>query len=424
MSSHIHVETSSDTPTIYIESIGGNLRIKGREGAQIVVRSDYDGVPITTTDDGEDAVRLSAFSGDCRLEAPPNASVKVGAIGGDADIKSLEGEIALERVGGNLRLRKVGPVHVANVGGDLKAKKVFGELIVEKTGGNAIALEIEGNLEIGKAGGDIVVARVEGDVAAKAGGNAKVRSAPEPGQVYRVDAGGDISCYLPADVSAAVKVSSRARTIKVRGWDIPHPTEDQDVHQFTLGAGEAELELNAGGNIALRAQSPAEEAASPFEYEFDFDFGPDFQMEFDSDFGPFLSAWPQELSVRIQEKVQRAMRVAEEKVAEALRHAEERIARAEEQAERMGERQERRQERRHRHRAKGRAGVYTSAQAGAAPGAEFAWTVQAPPPPPAPPKAPKAPQVSDEERMAVLRMVEEGKISVEQAEKLLQALSK
>jgi hypothetical protein len=43
-----------------------------------------------------------------------------------------------------------------------------------------------------------------------------------------------------------------------------------------------------------------------------------------------------------------------------------------------------------------------------------------PPPPPAP--KPKPNPASAEERLMVLRMVEEGKISVEQAEKLLAAM--
>ena len=55
----------------------------------------------------------------------------------------------------------------------------------------------------------------------------------------------------------------------------------------------------------------------------------------------------------------------------------------------------------------------------------------APPAPPIPPAAPKAPAppkpkrtpATDEERMLILRMVEQGKLSVEQAEKLLLALS-
>mgnify|MGYP003383801076 CR=1 FL=1 len=45
-----------------------------------------------------------------------------------------------------------------------------------------------------------------------------------------------------------------------------------------------------------------------------------------------------------------------------------------------------------------------------------------PPAPPVPPKPKRAP-ATDEERMMILRMVEQGKISVEQAEKLLAALT-
>lgn len=424
MSKQINIATTGESPTIYIDSVGGNLRIKGHETNEISVRGEYDGVPISSTELEEDVVRLSSFGGDCRLDAPHNASIKVGTIGGDAEIKSLSGEITLERVGGNLRLRKVGTLQGTTIGGDLKAKKVHGDFFVEKTGGNAEVVDVEGNVEIGKAGGDIHISRAASDVTAQAGGNATLRIALGAEQVCRVEAGGDIACYLPSDVSTEVKLKSGGRTIKLRGWDIPHPTEDQDVHQFTLGAGEAELELNAGGNIALRAQSPEEQAANAFEYEMDFDFGPDFQVEFDSDFGPFLSEWPQELSVRLQEKVQRVMGMAEQKIAEALRHAEERVSRAEEKASRMAERQARREQQRHRHRT--RAGAHAGAAAGTAPGTEYSWSFQTPvtPTPPTPPKAPKAPQVSDEERMAILRMVEEGKISVEQAEQLLSALSK
>ncbi len=51
----------------------------------------------------------------------------------------------------------------------------------------------------------------------------------------------------------------------------------------------------------------------------------------------------------------------------------------------------------------------------------YGW--QAPPPPPVPPVPPRRNPVSDEERMMILRMVEQGKISVEQAEKLLAAMN-
>jgi hypothetical protein len=52
-----------------------------------------------------------------------------------------------------------------------------------------------------------------------------------------------------------------------------------------------------------------------------------------------------------------------------------------------------------------------------------AWSFTMPPTAPRPPK-PQAPPVSEEERLMILRMVSEGKISVEQAEQLLAALSR
>jgi hypothetical protein len=54
------------------------------------------------------------------------------------------------------------------------------------------------------------------------------------------------------------------------------------------------------------------------------------------------------------------------------------------------------------------------------------WRGVQPPPPPRPPQPPrptKAPApVNDEERRMILRMVSEGKVSVEQADQLLAAL--
>ncbi len=105
----------------------------------------------------------------------------------------------------------------------------------------------------------------------------------------------------------------------------------------------------------------------------------------------------EEIAGRVHEKVQTAMRRAEEKIAEASKEAERRAREAEKRMADMERRQQ-----------KGRPGAY--------------WGPPPPvPPAPKPPRA--APQASEEERLMVLRMVSEGKISVEQAEQLLAALN-
>lgn len=98
-----------------------------------------------------------------------------------------------------------------------------------------------------------------------------------------------------------------------------------------------------------------------------------------------------DLVLRIQDKVQAALSIAEVKIAEAMGQAEQSIKEAQERAAKSESQQRKQQQ---------------------------AWKVSAP----AKPAKPTTPPVSDEERLIILGMVDAGKISVEQAEQLLQAL--
>jgi hypothetical protein len=182
---------------------------------------------------------------------------------------------------------------------------------------------------------------------------------------------------------------------------------------IVLGAGEATLNLRAGNDITLAGLTFEE--LGDLLADMGVDFGADFGMraaefgqqlaaqiesqvgavakQIDEKFAQFGSG--EEFAAKLQERIAAALRKAEEKVTEAMRNAEMRAKEAEQRAA-EAERQ------------RGRGG-------------QWAGTWQAPPPP-KPPKPPKPP-VSEEERMMVLRMVSEGKLSVEEAEKLLAALN-
>ena len=98
-----------------------------------------------------------------------------------------------------------------------------------------------------------------------------------------------------------------------------------------------------------------------------------------------------EIAAKVQIQIQNVLRAAETKIAAATRRAEDQARAAERRAERQA-------------------------------GFRHGTGPIIPPVPPRPPQ-PKPPAgPTDEERMQVLRMLEEGKISVEQAEKLLAAM--
>lgn len=170
---------------------------------------------------------------------------------------------------------------------------------------------------------------------------------------------------------------------------------NQDVesrrHDFTLGEGGAAVEVRAGGDITL-TDRPAEPEpiAEELDRREDAWVAARDRRGHPSWSGGFgfdrTSAWADMISRRAQE----AARRAEQRVHRSMRRTEEQIRAA-------AERDMRR----------------VDMQAG------FGHPFQPPaPPPPPPPPSP----VTEQERLVVLQMLQDGKITVEQAEMLLAAL--
>jgi hypothetical protein len=251
---------------------------------------------------------------------------------------------------------------------------------------------------------DLSLFGVNGDIRADVGDSARLRLNPAPGQTYTVEAGGDIVCRVPAESSARFDLTCGGE-IRIRKLDAPDQRA-REAYAFTLGEGDAEVTLSAGGDIALSSRSAV--------WETDPTFGADFAAEMGLRMGELADQLTSQIQVqmeaatrqmdetlagmanneefasRVQAKVQQAMRTAEAKFEEAMRNTERRMQEAERRA---AEREARRRR-------------------------EPSWGRAAK----ASPKQPKRTPVREEERMAILRMVEEGKISVEQAEQLLAAL--
>ena len=356
------------------------------------------------------AISLGVMEVDVELNniGPLSASI----VRGDLEANNTHGPAQLQRVDGDAELNNVhGPCNAGRVGGDFEATNVHGPLEAN-AGGDLSAINVQGPLSA-QAGGDISVETVLGSVQINAGGDINLRLSTIAGPC-RAEAGGDLTCRIPTNSDVRVRLRAGGE-INTRKLD-EVPIFNGNNAEFTLGNGGTPIELVAGGDINLGTQAFGE------SFNFEFDFGGKSGDEIAAAASEFTRnlvsqvenglrsltrtldvklsnlGTSEEIAGKVQEKVQSAMRRAEEKITEASKEAERRARDAEK---RMAE-MERRQQ-------KGRPGVY------------WGTTPPAPPPPPRPPKA-KAP-ASEEERLMVLRMVSEGKISVEQAEQLLAALN-
>jgi hypothetical protein len=253
--------------------------------------------------------------------------------------------------------------------------------------GQLIAEQIAG--ELNAQGVSHISANVAGDVSitfASGLGPSNVKSS------------GDIVCRFAPDANATVHISSASSNISV---NMPGAgrTIEEGAYELKLGNGDVPINLDASGDVTVVSKVPG---AEPGRHEFPFDF--DFDFDFDAEGGPFGAQWGafgERIAQRAREAAERAaanvQAKVQAKVERATRKAEEQARRAETRARRHGD---------------------FGNWAGRRMNFEGGWRVERPTPPP-PPGEP----VSDEERMTILRMLEQKKITVEQAEQLLAALA-
>lgn len=371
--------SAGKSPTIKIEAIDGDLSVVGWDTEDILIKADEDLLTVQQT--GEE-VTLSCTD-DVSLRIPKDAALLIRRIGGDASLRGVIGNIEIKEIDSDLSIREADSVTIETIKSDFSLRGAKGNLYVKSVGGDVSIREVEGNVTLDSVADDLALRGARGNIKVNVGEDVVVYLEPRADGVYSVIAGDDILLVLPSDANATLNLHGDKIDV-----DWPGIENEEDVIErgVTLGDGSANITLNAGGDIRVTNNVDAGNSAE--------DFGNFAGLNFDwSGFGE-----------RISRQVERATGQAARRAEEAARRAERLASEAARRAERHAERQARRW--------KGnvKAGRWNwdfgPGQGGA----------------PTPPPPPGSEPVAEEERMAVLKMLAEKKITAEQAEQLLNAL--
>lgn len=412
---------TNSTPLIRIDNIGGDLRIIGwDENSVHAESSDEESLSLKGENEGTQ-LQVSA-QGDCILHVPRQASLKLNQVGGDAKIKNVEGPTEIKFIGGDLILRQVGSTEIRSLGGDLNVKKVNGNLLFN-SGGDTSARNVSGDVK-GNAGSDLYLRDIGGSVQANAGSAAVLSTGFVAGKTYEIKAGSDVLCRVAPGASAKVSIRCGSEiTVDVLGARIEGNSRQKTV---TIGDGIAQVNLSAGSDVTLATVTSDPDSLGDFGDSLGRDFGAmaeEFAAQIESQIEMQMAQIEKQLDERLSKMEFRGSGISAEDIAAKVRVEVERAAdlarrksanirtRLEDKVEAAERRAAEKMERQTGHSDKRR-------KTGA-----FAFKFDGPHPP-TPPRAPQppAPPMSDEERLAVLKMLEQGKITVAQAEKLLAAL--
>ncbi len=370
-----------EKPKIKFLSIGGDLRLSGRESTQFEAKAPSRSELVGEQKGEWIEVRCNS---DCLVFLPREAYVEAETVGGDVRVTNITGGLLMRTVGGDAGLRGVAMASFETIGGDLHVRKGTGDLSLDRLGGDALVDRISGDVRLRSVGGDLSLRRVDGLVEVAVGGDAALSFTTLGREKISVSAGGDLSCHLPVDASAQVHIHAGGEVqVSKKSQEVTR-SAGSVVHKF--GEGEVEIQLNSGGDVWI----------SDMEAEVGMDFtslGSTIAQQVESE----IEAGIAEMEASLEAMGAGLGTFESDRIGEQVRRA---VSRARRNADRV-----RRKSQRDIRKARKAAG-------GRRVRVDFDMDLGG--------RGRRV--VSDEERLTILRMLEKGTITVDEAENLLQAL--
>jgi putative adhesin len=239
------LDVSIPSGEIEVETEGGEetaLTIDGDERLLEAVEVHQDGsrVVVSVRDKGKFGISLGSLvfgGGGLRVQArvPHGGSVKIKTASADTELSGHFGRLELNSVSGDVRLRGeiAEDARVKTVSGDVELERVDGDLSVQCVSGDVRARAITGSVDTKSVSGDIRLdALTAGDVRfTSVSGDIEIGIAP--GSLLDVDAGstsGDLSSEVPLASEPPSGEGTAAPTVILRGR-----TVSGDVRVFRAG---------------------------------------------------------------------------------------------------------------------------------------------------------------------------------------------
>lgn len=337
----------------------GDLRVQGLTG-HVSLEAVHGDLRLATL---AGQVLVAQADGDIRAEGVADLRI-LGRCGGD--LRFIDGGLlSAEAVDGDLRLADAAGAQLGSLHGDLWAERLSGALVIQRSDGDARLSEIVGPVTVKVVAGDLRGQGLTGGLQAEQVQGDLVLSGPfAADSKYTLAGDGDIYLSLPGDADVRLVVQARGR---LRSDVVLVPAADgTPTFSATLGQGTSHITATSRGDVRIKHEGGSGKAG---------------RWERRTRRTEDAFADLSNLGDRIRQQVAASLASAGINVDTG-------------ELDWAGLR--------------GR-------------GSRFGPRAT-PPPPPERPKPPAPPKASTEEQLTILKMVEEGRITPEEADTLLRAL--
>jgi hypothetical protein len=252
---------------------------------------------------------------DLCLSVPVGVPVRIEHISGDAFITGLVGRLEVQKVGGDLAVERCGEVNIGVTGGDLLLREISQAVVIQKVSGDLNGEALVGGLIVEEVGGDASFQTGKGTLHLRAGGDLKLYLPGQEGEEVSLRAGGDIKIFCDKGINAQLELSSGGQEIDI---DINNRSShvEQATYTTVLGEGGRLIRARAGGDICVSDEDWDEDDLAD-EFEDQIKNWEGWRGEIDG-----KKDEPSDIEGKIRRRTEESVRRAEERVNDAMKRVE------------------------------------------------------------------------------------------------------
>jgi hypothetical protein len=226
-----------------------SLDIEGWEQPEVLIKTDLNVQKISHEKDELSLI----FMDDCELKVPKDVKVVIDRANGNARVRDLSGNLEINRVNGNLAVQNTRKTDISKVSGNCLVQDILDDLTVNQVFGSFKGKGVRGNVKVEKTSGGIELHSISSGAEMRSFGDIRVSISDDSTEPIKLRSSADIYLDLPLNASGEFHIKSGARLTELNIGDRKEKVVFHD-HVLLLGSAARKFELQANGKVRITGE--------------------------------------------------------------------------------------------------------------------------------------------------------------------------
>ena len=277
--------------TINIQECAGNLTLQGSSKPVFSISSEGAVQVAEEVGKAGPSVNVTSLSS-LKAYVPNDADIQIGMVAGrlsvkdcrtltvdqsagDDKISGVRDDVMLGNVAGDLEVKQTGSVVAQTVHGDFSAKEVLGDIRITNVMDDFSVRGCSGKIEVSQIYGDAFLNKIVGVVKLDYVRGDAILQGPLPSEKHHIIADGDVIVYWPRRRNVQFLVTHQGELVNDMG--LPNEAKMPGEFQAMIGDDLCRVIIEAQGNVYLRPERNEKRKSKSKSKKKDDDF--DFDLE-------------------------------------------------------------------------------------------------------------------------------------------------